>query len=370
MKSGAVIGCIIMFFSLTTMAGDSTPGVISTIAGNGTEGSSGDGGPATSAQLFGVAGIAIDSAGNLYIADYLANEIRKVSPDGVISTVIRAWGGLTCPVKVAVDAAGNLYILENLSTLEGWEEVYRGRVVKMTPAGVISTIGDSIFATDGWPTALAADSVGNVYIGYATSSEKPSAIYKVSPDGTVSFVRVAPAYWPLDLALDSSGNLYISAVSTDNGPSGVWKTDPQGGMTRVFESSDACSVAVDNIGNLFITEVGDNPRIRMVRPDRTTEVVAGNGTVGFSGDGGPATSAQFDYPISVAVDKLGNILVGDSGNHRIRRITRWIDYHNILGVPYTSEDVSFWFNFADNVWYSGNKAGEISLVGAHPPWGQ
>ncbi len=136
----------------------------------------------------------------------------------------------------------------------------------------------------------------------------------------------------------------------------------------MFNSSNTSGVAVDNIGNLFITEKGENPQIWMVKPNGTTEVVAGNGTKGFSGDGGPATLAQLNDPSSVAVDKLGNILAGDSGNLRIRKITRGIDYYNILGKPYNGEDISFWFNFADNVWYSGNKAGEISLVGAHPPW--
>ncbi len=278
---------------------------------------------------------------------------------------------LTRPNGVAVDAEGNLYIGVSLPDDEEWFN--RGRVIKMTPRGGISTVGDSIFATDGWPTAVVADSVGNVYIGFATLwVDKPSAICKVSPDGTVSLLVSFVPWWagptPTGLALDSAGNLYISAVSVNNGPSGIWKVDPQGWMTQVFESSNASGVAVDSMGNLFIAEKGEKPRIWMVRPDGTTEVVAGNGTKGFSGDGGPATLAQLNDPTSVAVDKLGNILVGDSGNLRIRKITRGIDYFNILGGPYNGEDISFWFNFADNVWYSGNKAGEISLVGAHPPW--
>jgi len=359
MKSRVVIACFIMSV-VAIMASGSIPGVISTVAGNGTQGSSGDGGPASSAQLSGIAGIAVDSAGNLYIADYSA--IRKVSPDGVISTVIGASGGLTRPIEVAVDAAGNLYIGDEIDM---WG---RGRVVKMTPGGVISTIGDSIFATDGWPTAIVADSMGNVYIGYATLWDKPSAIYKVSPDGMVSTVCEVPTDLAVGLALDSAGNLYISAVSVNNLPSGIWKFDPQRGMTQVLKSSNTPGVAVDSIGNLFITEIGEKPRIWMVKSDGTTEVVAGNGTKGFSGDGGPATSARLNDPTSVAVDKLGNILVGDSGNLRIRKITRGIDYYNIWGMPYNGEDIAFWFNFADNVWYSGNKAGEISLVGAHPPW--
>ncbi len=94
MKYCAVIGCIIMCFGAAAIASDSTTGVISTVAGNGTRGLSGDGGPATSAQLSVIAGIAVDSAGNLYIADQVAKNIRKVSPDGVINTAVggrQAW---------------------------------------------------------------------------------------------------------------------------------------------------------------------------------------------------------------------------------------------------------------------------------------
>jgi hypothetical protein len=365
MKSRLVIACLFVFAGLSAMASGSSQGVISTIAGNGIRGYSGDGGLATSAQLSGITGIALDSAGSLYIADGYFGTIRKISPDGIISTVLGALGSLRHATEISVDAAGNLYIGYHDSV----ENIFGpGRIVKMTPDGIISTIGDSIFATDGWPTAVVADSVGNVYLGFATLWDKPSTIYKVSPDGNVSAVCLSPADLPVGLALDSAGDLYISAYSVNDGPSGIWKIDPQGGMTHVFRSSYASGVAVDSIGNLFITEIGEKSRIWMVKPDGTAEVVAGNETKGFSGDGGPATSAQLSDPISVSVDKMGNILVGDSGNLRIRKITRGTDYYNILGKPYNGEDISFWFNFWENVWYSGNRAGEVTLVGAHPPW--
>ena len=103
MKSYLVIACLVIFVALAAFAGDSTQGVISTVAGTGTQGSSGDGGPATLAQLNGIADIAVDTAGNLYIAE--SNAIRKVSPDGVISTVLVGSGG-----EIAVDSGGNIYI--------------------------------------------------------------------------------------------------------------------------------------------------------------------------------------------------------------------------------------------------------------------
>ncbi len=317
MKPTSFIPCFILSVGLAAMAGDSTTGVISTVAGNGTQGSSGDGGPATSAQLSGIAAIAVDSAGNIYIADNLANAIRKVSPDGVISTALGASGGLRYPTDIVVDAVGNLYFAD-LEPDDGW--FVRGRVVKMTPAGLISTIGDSIFATDGWPTAVVADSVGNVYIGYATLWDKPSAIYKVSPEGMVSTVCPAPADLPVGLALDFAGNLYISAVSVNAGPSGIWKLDLEGRMRQVFNSSNALGVAVDSKGNLFVSEIAYTSRIWRVTPDGASSIVAGNGTSGFSGDGGPATSAQLNFPASIAIDKEDNLLIGDDKNFRVRKV--------------------------------------------------
>ncbi len=341
MKTCAVIGCFIMLFSLAATASDSTPGVISTIAGNGTQGSSGDGGPATSAQLNGIADIAVDTAGNLYIAG--SNAIRKVSPDGVISTVPGAPGG-----DIAVDAAGNIYV--------GRDDGIR----MIIPAGAVISFADEIVpGNDAWGYlgGLVNDSAGNVYFAYVAAFGGTS-IYKVKADGTVAVVGHTGGE-ALLVAVDSAGSKYLYDGS------GVRKV---GSATRMF-SGTGNGFAVDGSGNLFISEIGENPRIWRVTPEGTTTVVAGNGTIGFSGDGGPATSAQLNQPTSVAVDEMGNILVGDSGNLRIRKITRGIDYYNISGMPYNGEDISFWFNFVEDVWYSGNKNGEISLMGAHPPWG-
>ncbi len=186
-------------------------------------------------------------------------------------------------------------------------------------------------------------------------------VHEVSPDGTVSGISGSLSDYSSGLDVDSAGNIYSA------GSFYVWKLDPQGGLTTLPFNEEATDVAVDRAGNLFVADFKGS-RILMLSPAGIVTTVAGNGTEGFSGDGGPATSAQLNHPISIAVDKLGNILVGDSGNLRIRKITRWIDYYYISGMPYNGEDISFWFNFADNVWYSGNRAGEISLVGAHPPW--
>ncbi len=301
MKSCAVIGCIIISFSLAAMAGDSTTGVISTIAGNGIQGYSGDGGPATSAQLDGSGDIAVDTAGNLYIAG--SNAIRKVSPDGVITTVPGAPAG-----DIAVDAAGNIYISRD----DG--------ILKMTPAGAVSTVASDIIGNDpGWEYlgALVNDSAGNVYFAYVTLFLGTS-IYKVNADATTGIVGHVPEE-TVGLAVDSAGNLYVSTYQA------VWKVTPRGSRTNLFrlteESSYTYGVAVDGKGNLFIAEIGENTQIWRVTPDGTTTVVAGNGTSGFSGDGGPATSAQLNFPASIAVDDKDNLLIGDSNNFRVRKVT-------------------------------------------------
>jgi len=350
MNPNLVIACFMLFAGLASFAGDSPPGTISTVAGIGTQGSTGDGGPATSAQLNGISDIAVDTEGNLYIAE--SNAIRKVSPDGIISTLPGIPAG-----EIAIDAEGNIYIGRMDS------------ILKITPAGDISTvasIGDVGPGFFDYFLGLVNDSAGNVYFTRSTSFVRDWPIYKVNADGTVGIVGQAPAE-PMDLAVDSAGNFYVSVWQQLNDSVSVWKVDSKG-STRCLFPGAGYGVAIDSKGDLFISEIGESPRIWRVTPEGTVSLVAGNGTRGFSGDGGPATSAQFNDPTSIAVDKLGNILVGDSGNLRIRKITRGIDYYNILGEPYNGEDISFWFNFAENVWYAGNKAGEISLVGAHPPW--
>lgn len=298
MRSHLFFACFIVSAALAAFAGNSTPGIISTIAGNGTPGSSGDGGLATSAQLDGIMGIAVDSAGNLYIADENTSTIRKVSPDGVISTAVGTSAGLRNPADVAIDAMGNLYIADFNNC----------RVLKVTPAGEIGTI-----ATICFPTAVAVDPAGNVYVADSLIfSDGSGYIHKVAPNGTVSVACPAPGD-PTGLAVDSAGNLYIAEFS------GIWKVDPQGKVTEM-PCRGATDVAVDSAGNLFIAD-SYHSVIYMVTPAGIISTVAGNGTIGFSGDGGPATSAQLNVPMSVAIDNLGNVLIGDTRNYRIRKVT-------------------------------------------------
>jgi sugar lactone lactonase YvrE len=278
-----------------------TPGgTISTVAGNGTSGFSGDGGPATSAQLSSPNGVAVDNADNLYIADTYNSRIRKVTPDGTISTV--AGGGqsgsggdggpatsarLTSPNGVAVDNAGNLYIADT----------YANRIRKVSPDGKISTVagnGISGFSGDGstatsaqlnTPNAVVVDNAGNLFI----ADTKNSRIRKVTSQGTIT-----------------------TFAGNGSCPDGIPATSAR--------LNNAAALALDAQGNFYIAD-SENHRIRKVTPQGIIRTVAGDGTSGYGGDGGPATSAQLNLPSGVAVDNAGNLYIADTRNYRIRKVT-------------------------------------------------
>jgi len=335
---------------------DATTGILTAVAGNGTGGFSGDDGPATSAQLFYPSGVALDSAGNIYIADTLNDRIRKVS-NGVITTV--AGGGtsfgdngpatsaqLIHPYSVAVDSVGNIYIGDNGNA----------RIRKVSN-GVITTVagnGTSGFSGDSGPAtsaqlnlsimgAVLVDSVGNLYIADTGNGRirkvSNGVITTVAGNGTLGFsgdngpATSAQLAYPWGLAMDSTGNLYVA----DWGNDGVRKvsngviTSVAGNGTHGFSGDngpansaqlyDPQGVAVDSAGNLYITDTA-NYRIRKVSNGVIT-TVAGNGTP-VSGDNGPASSAQLDPPIGVAVDSAGNLYVADNNSQRIRKVSNGV----------------------------------------------
>jgi sugar lactone lactonase YvrE len=253
-------------------------GVITTVAGNGTRGYSGDGGQATAGQLDNPNGLAVDSAGNLYIADAGNSRIRKVS-NGVITTVAGngtpagpgAGNGpatgvnLSFPTGVAVDAAGNLYISDvNFNCIR---KVANGVITTLAGSGPEGFIGDNGPATSAAlsrPSGVAVDLGGNVYIGDRGNRR----IRKVS-NGVIT--TAAGTGW-------SANGTQLG----DNGPA----TSAQ--LAR------PAAVAVDSAGNLYIAD-GNNSRIRKVS-DGVITTIAGDGTPGYSGDNGPATSAQLFDP--------------------------------------------------------------------------
>ena len=332
-----------------------TGGRITTIAGTGTAGYTGDGGPATSAQIHMLTGIAVDGAGNVYFTDWWNNRIRKVSTAGTITTIAGSGGYKYAgdggpatmaqfdPAGIAVDSAGNLYIADSSNS----------RIRKITAAtGVISTVaGNGVYGLGGdggpataamlaHPTFVSIDAAGNLYIADTCGAR----VRKVAVDGTISTVAGAPVgdggpatsaflNRPDAVAVDASGALYIAdaqhhrirrvppagTISTFAGR-GLHGFDEGGGQASQALLDSPAGVAVDATGNLYIAD-SDNYRIRKVTPAGIISTFAGTGTRGLAGDGGPATAAQIGEPTSVAVDVAGNVYFTDITANRIRKVT-------------------------------------------------
>lgn len=267
----------------------SAGGAIATIAGNSRTGWAeiGDGGPATSAQLVGPAGVAVDGAGDVFIADLLNCRIRRVSPEGIISTIAGngdcsstgdggpATNAQVAPGRLAVDGAGNLFFAD------GNSEAIR----KISPGGMMT----AVTASGPGVMILAVDGADDLFLG---GFGKDDIIREVSPDGTIRTV----------------------AGTSSGGFSG------DGGSATSAQLSEVWGVAVDTAGTLFIADSRNN-RIRKVTPDGIITTIAGNGTNGFSGDGGSAIDAQLSFPIDVAVDGKGNLFIADYNNDRIREVS-------------------------------------------------
>ena len=332
---------------------------ITTIAGTGEFGFSGDGGPAVEAELRNLYGVAVDSAGNLYIADTRNRRIRKIDSTGTITTIAgtgevgfsgdggpAAAARLTFPYGVAVDSAGNVYIADTGNQ----------RIRKVDSTGTITTItgtGEVGFSGDGGPAVeaelrnpygVAVDSAGNVYIA-DTGNQR---IRKVDSTGTITTITgtgevgfsgdggpavEAELRSPRGVAVDSAGNVYIADVSDRR----IRKVDSTGTITTIAGTGEVGfsgdggpaveaelrsprGVAVDSAGNVYIADSIDH-RIRKVDSTGTITTIAGTGEFGFSGDGGLAAAARLSFPYGVAVDSVGNLYIADTLNRRIRKLT-------------------------------------------------
>jgi len=321
-----------------------TGGIITTIAGTGTAGFSGDGGPAGSAQLNLPYGLAVDAAGNLYIADLGNNRVRKVSPDGIIVTIagtgVEGYSGdggqanaaqLYTPRDVAVDAAANLYIAE----FEGH------RVRKVTPAGVIATVagtgvaglggdgGPATVAELSFPAGLAVDRTGALYIADSGNNR----VRKILSGGVISTLLGGSASTalatPTAVAVDRSLTVYVaeylSPIVHSYTAAGVWSNFAgsgaigyagDGGPAIAAELMNAShDLAPDLAGDVF---VADGMRVREVYADGLISTAAGDGYLHAVGDGTPATSAILYQPSAVEFDRSGNLFIADTGTERVR----------------------------------------------------
>jgi len=337
--------------------------MITTFAGNGTAGFSGDGGLATQAQINDVVGLAADAQGNIYLADQNNNRVRKVTANGIISTIAGSGTGgfsgdgalavqasLNGPSGVCVSPTGDIYV----------NDVGNYRVRKIAAAtGIITTVagsGSSTPSGDGGPATsagmqipirCAVDASGNLYI--VDQGNSANVVRKVNAStGIIStFAGIyggtafsgdggpATSATMFNLTADSfdaAGNLYL----TDQGDQRIRLVTPTGGISTVAgngitgysgdnipatssELNYPGETVIDAAGNLFIVDTV-NQRIRKVSAGTIT-TIAGTGTLGYAGDGGSPLQAQFNYPFAITMDPTGNLYIGDAVNNRIRKIT-------------------------------------------------
>ena len=344
--------------------------IITTIAGNGTAGYSGDGGQATDAKLSYAEDIIFDTAGNMYVADSYNNVIRKINTSGIITTIAgngtgagtgtggysgdgghATAGEFDAPVDIAFDAIGNLYIAD----------YWNNRVRKVNTAGIITTVagtGAMGYTGDGSPATAATldlpcgitfDAAGNLYI----ADEQNNVIRKVNTAGIITTVvgngtgagtghggysgdggpaTAAELNEPSDITFDNRGNLYIAEVGNSRirivNTLGVITTIAGGGTSGLGDGGFATAaqlnfpygITLDNLGNLYIGDALNN-RIRKVNTLGIISTIVGNGTAGYIGDGGVATDAELNEPYSVTFDNLGNLYIADDANSSIRKVS-------------------------------------------------
>ncbi len=283
----------------------STSGIITTVAGGGSS-YPGDGAAATTAFFSSVVGVAVDGSGNLYIADFGHNRVRKVDASGTITTVAGTGTSgssgdgsaataaqLNGPYSVATDGTGNLYIADR----------YNHKIRKVNTSGIISTLaGDGVSGSTGDggaataarlnnPLGVSADAAGNVYVADYSNAK----VRKINTSGT---------------------------ISTFAG-TGTTGTIGDGGPAASAQLAGVITVCTDILGNVYLgsdATTGGN-KVRIVNTSGIIAPFAGIGPAGFSGDGGGAAGAQFNNIKGVAADASGNVYISDAGNNRIRKVT-------------------------------------------------
>ena len=332
--------------------------IITTIAGNGTYGFTGDGGAATSAEITSPYSVATDKQGNLYIADNYNNRIRKVSVSGIITTIAgngtagyTGDGGqataaeLKYPQAIAFDNNGNIFIADS----------YNNRIRKINTAGIISTYagnGTLGYSGDGgpataaklhYPSGMALDGVGNLYFAEPNNHairmiNTSGIITTIAGTGTAGYsgnaglATAAMLNYPQNVVIDNYGNMFISDVNNNC----IRKINTMG-IISTYAGTDTAGytgnggqagladinvgwVAIDKQSNIYLVEQYTND-VRKIDNTGIISLVAGNLTGGYSGDGGPAVLAQLKQPSAVCLDTMGNIYIADNSNYAVRKIS-------------------------------------------------
>ncbi|MBV8469315.1 MAG: hypothetical protein JOY60_05570 [Burkholderiaceae bacterium] len=338
-------------YSNSTVRKVTPAGVVTTLAGSPGSPGSVDG-TGRAAQFIAPTGIALDSQGNLYVADYHENNVRKITPAGVVTTLAGQAGvsghaegsgsaaTFSAPLGLAVDASGNVFVADSGNNV----------IRKISSSGVVTLFsgsgetggadGSSTSATFNAPFGLAIDASGNLYV----SDSGNDTVRKVASNGSVSTLAgssgsgsadgagaIATFNGPNGLASDSAGNVYVAdrnnniirkispagVVSTLAGTAGnQGSSDGASGAASFFSPT---GVAVDSANNVYVADFGNNT-VRVISSAGVVTTLAGSaGTTGSSD--GTGSAARFNAPYGVAVDSSGNVYVTDSGNDTVRKIT-------------------------------------------------
>jgi gliding motility-associated-like protein len=340
-----------------------TAQVITTVAGGGGAGFSGDGGPATSAQFSNPISVAVDASGNMYVADYFNHRLRKIDGvTGIISTIagngtagFSGDGGLAVtaqinnPSDIIVDAAGNIYFVDSQNFRVRKIDAVTGIISTVAGNGMGTYAGETILAIDAglhYPNGLAVDA-NNLYISLFSKQRickvnlVTGILSTIAGTGANGFsgdggpALNASFAFPAGLSVSQNGEIYIADYNNNR----IRKIDVAGVVTTVAGNGIATfsgdgilainaginlptGVAVDAAGNIFIAD-RSNARIRKVTASTGIIVtVAGSGNYGFGGDGGAAISpcAKLADPHKVRLDAAGNMFISDQSNNRIRKV--------------------------------------------------
>ena len=348
---------LVLILTEISLSQSGTSYMITTLAGNGIEGFSGDGGPATSARIDRPYGIALDKAGNVYFSEPSNQRIRKVSINGIITTVAGTGargslgdGGpatsamLSQPSGIALDANGNLYIADLGNNLIRKVDT-SGRISKFAGGNSAGFGGDGGPATQAFlngPMDVAADANGNIYI----ADRSNYCIRMVDTNGIMSTFAGKAGFLgssgdggpavsatlnnPRGVAVDGVGNLFIADTlngrirkvyangTIDTVGGGGYDLDWDGKAATTLSLTGISNVAADKSGNVYFS--GDN-RVWRVNPSGIVNAIAGSPNVGSTDDGVPATSTSLNSPAGIALDNKGKIYFADSLDQRVRLLT-------------------------------------------------
>jgi len=354
--------------------------VMSTLAGTGGTGCNGDNGPATLATLFNPVGVAAGPDGSVYIADVNDAVIRRVSPNGIIKTVAglphlgcigdgsaATTVALNTPESVATGPDGSFYI-SDLNARVVRRVAPDGSIATVAGTGGVGSTGDDGLATLATlrPRGIAVAPDGSFYV---TDSDGVR-VRRVGSDGIITaaagtgtsgfagdggFATQAKLNDPRGLAVGADGSLYIADTSNNRirrvTPDGIITTFAgtgqsgfagDGGPATLANLSVPDAVAAGPDGSVYVT---DGNRVRRIAPDGIINTIAGNGTGGAAGDGGPALQAQLLVPRGVAVGPDGSLYIGDSNNNRVRRVASPLPDFAVTDLLIASEDASEVYHF-------------------------